>query len=217
MNVQDVITRVQRTFGDEAAVQVKNDDVIRWINDAMVEIVKHNDTALQKTDTIDLVADTSQYTLPADALIVRSLRYKFSSMESYTRLRYKSMQQMDEEMDGWDGTAYNSGHPLYFTMYEGNILLFPTPEESNTDGLKILYNQKPTDVTTIADNLSLPLIYHNTVVKYCLWQASLLDEDHEPGMMYRAEFQNDMDVLANNETKDPIATYSTITVLADDL
>jgi len=217
MNVQDIVTRIRRTFGDEAAVQVTNDDIIRWINDAQVEIVKHNDGALQKSDLIDLVATQSTYVMPADLLLIRSLRYKFSDMLSFRALKYKNMQEFDDSIDGWDGSAYNNGNPQFFTMYEGKVILFPTPEYSVADGLKVLYNQKPTDVVTVADNLALPLIYHNTVVKYCLWQASQLDEDHEPAQMYRADFQGDMNLLKTRETTEATATYPTITVLADDL
>jgi hypothetical protein len=102
-------------------------------------------------------------------------------------------------------------------MYEGKAILFPTPSESNTDGLKVLYNRKPTDVDDVSDELTLPLLYHNTLVKYCLWQASLLDEDHEPAIMHRSDFQSDMAVLVNRETRDPVDVYPTITVLPDDL
>src|SRR5512138_1815684 len=101
MNVGDIITRVRRTFGDEAAVQVTDDDVIRWINDAQIEVVKHNEGALQKSDLIDLVANQSTYTMPTDLLILRTLRYKFSSMQSFARLKYKSLQEFDELIDGW--------------------------------------------------------------------------------------------------------------------
>lgn len=217
MNVQDVVTRVRRTFGDEAAVQVTDDDIIRWINDGQVEIVKHNDTALQTTDFMDLVQGTSQYNLPDDLLVLRSLRYKYDSMSSFNRLTYKNMQQFDEEIDGWDGTVYNESTPYFFTIYENKVTLFPTPSESSVGGLKLLYNQKPTDVTGLSDTLALPLLYHNTIVKYCMWQASLLDEDHEPGLMYRGEFQTDINTLQNTETKDPVAVYPTITVLEYDL
>ncbi len=217
MNVGDIITRVRRTFGDEAAVQVTDADVIRWINDSQIEIVKHNDGALQKTDFIDLVATQSTYALPSDLLILRSLRFKFSDMLSYSNLRYKNMQQFDDSVDGWDGTAYNKGRPQFFTKFENNVILFPTPESAMTDGLKILYNQKPTDVINSLSELALPLIYHNTVVKYCMWQASLLDEDHEPALMYRSEFEADMGRLMTRETQEATATYATITVLDSDL
>jgi hypothetical protein len=216
MIVSDIVTRVRRIFGDEAAVQVNDDDIKRWINDGQVEIIKHNDGALQKTAFINIVANQSSYTLPTDLMILRSLRYKFSAMLSYSALRYKNMQEFDNSIDGWDGTAYTAGNPAFFTMYEGKALLFPTPSESFTNGIKVLYNQKPTDVTGLSDTISLPLIYHNTLLKYCMWQASLLDEDHEPAQMYKVDFQSDMSLLQTRETTEATATYPTITVLEYD-
>lgn len=213
MIVQDVVTRVRRTFGDDAAVQVTNEDIIRWINDGQTEIVKHNDGALQKTGTLDLVVGQAQYTMPADLFILRSLRYKYADMLSYSSLRYKNMQEFDDSIDGWDGSAYSTGNPQFFTMYEGKVILFPIPNTASVAGLKVLYNQKPTDVVNLADSLALPLIYHNTLTKYCMWQASLLDEDHEPAMMYRSDFQTDVDALRTRETTDPVDKYPTITVL----
>lgn len=217
MNVQDVITRIRRTFGDEAAVQIQDEDIIRWINDGQIEIVKNNEAALQRTGFIDLVTGVSQYTLPSDLLILRTLRYKYTNMLSFVALKYMNMQQFDESIDSWDGTLYGNSHPQIFTLFEGKATLFPTPDQDAVSGLKILYNQQPSDVVLITDNLSVPLIYHNTIVSYCMWQASLLDEDHEPALMYKSTFQQDMQLVNNQETRDPMATYSTITTLSDDL
>ena len=217
MIVSDIVVRVRRIFGDEAAVQVTDDDIMRWINDGQVEVIKNNDGALQKTDLLDLVATQSVYTLPTDMFILRSLRYKYTDMSSFSALRYKNMQEFDDSVDGWDGTLYSNAHPLYFTMYEGSVTLFPTPDQSATDGLKVLYNQKPTDVNDVTDVLSLPLIYHNSIVKYCMWQASLLDEDHQPAVMYQGNFQEDMDKLKARETTDTVERYQTITTLDCDL
>ena len=217
MNTQDVITRVRRIFGDDAAVQVLDADVIRWINDGQVEIVKYNDAALQKTDYANLVAGQAQYVLPSDLLLLRSIRYKLTGMLSYSSLSFKSIQEFDDSIDGWDGSAFGQGAPQFFTMYEGMVTLFPIPDTSMVLGLKVLYNYKPVDVVSLSDNLSLPLIYHNTILKYCMWQASLLDEDHEPGLMYANEFKNDMGLLTNKETADPTATYQAITILEGDM
>jgi hypothetical protein len=217
MIVQDIVTRIRRTFGDEAAVQVTDADIIRWINDAQIEIVKKNDGALQKTGFVDLVANQSTYTMPTDLFIIRSLRYKFSDMLSYKSIAFKNMQELDDSIDGWDGSAYTTGSPAYFTVYENKALLFPTPDRAQVNGLKILYNQKPTDVTTLNDSLSLPLIYHNTVVTYCMWQASLLDEDHEVAIMYQGNLKDDIQLLQTRESQESTATYKTITVLEDDL
>lgn len=217
MIASDVIVRVRRTFGDEAAVQVTDDDVIRWINDAMVEIVKNNDAALQKTDFVSLVANQSTYSLPTDLLLLRSLRYKYTGMPSFSVLIYKNMQEFDDALDGWDGSTFAVNPPQLFTMYEGKAILFPTPDQSATNGLKILYNQTPATVTLPADALALPLIYHNTIFKYCMWQASLLDEDHDPAAGYRSDFMADMGSLINRETREAVAFYPSITVLDYDM
>lgn len=216
MIVQDVVTRVRRVFGDEAAVQVTDEDIFRWINDGQVEIVKNNAEALQTTSTMNLVANQATYALPSDLLLLRSLRYKFSDMLSYSALIYKSMQQFDETIDGWDGTAQSAGHPNYFTQYNNSVVLFPTPDRASTAGLKLLYNKTPTDVSALSDAISLPLIYHNTIFKYCLWQASMLDEDYDPAVMHQSNFQNDITLLQKRETTEATATYPVITVLADD-
>ncbi len=213
MIVSDVITRVRRTFGDEAAVQVTDEDVIRWINDAQIEIVKHNDGALQNTATMNLVANQSSYSLTASMLILRSLRYKYSDMTSFRSLKYKSLQQFDESVDGWDGTQFPAGYPAFFTQYNNVVTLFPTPDRAATAGLKVLYNEKPTDVVDGTSSLALPLIYHNTVLKYCMWQASLLDEDLEPAIMYQQGFTGDMALLKSRETTEATATYPVITIM----
>ena len=217
MIVSDIVTRVRRIFGDEAAVQVTDDDIIRWINDAQVEIIKYNEAALQKTGFINITQGQAQYTLPTDLMILRSLRYKYGDMLSFSAIKYKNMQEFDDSIDGWDGTAYSQGKPVFFTMDEGKAILFPIPDGTLTNGLKVLYNQKPTDVVTLMDTLSLPLIYHNTVMKYCMWQASLLDEDHQPALMYKDDFRGDMQMLSTNETTDPVATYHSITTLEYDM
>jgi hypothetical protein len=214
---QDIVTRVRRVFGDEAAVQVTDADVIRWINDGQVEVVKHNDGALQKTGFVNLVNGQSQYTMPTDMLILRALRFKNPDMLSYSALKYKNMQEFDDSIDGWDGSVYTAGTPIFFTVFENKAILFPTPNQSVTSGLKVLYNQQPTDVVSLSDPLALPVIYHNTIQKYCLWQASLLDEDYDPATLYRSDFQQDLNLLLTRETQEATATYSTITVLEDDL
>lgn len=217
MIVSDIITRVRRTFGDEAAVQIQDADIIRWINDAQIEIIKNNEGALQKTGFVDLVANQSTYTMPADLMVIRSLRYKYSDMQSFVLLKYKSLQQFDEAIDGWDGTYWSAGHPAFYNVFEGKATLFPTPDQSNVSGLKVLYNQRPTDVALSGDSLSLPLIYHSTVVRYCMWQASLLDEDLDPATLWQQYFQNDMSLLQGKETQENTQLYPTITVRECDM
>jgi hypothetical protein len=45
-----------------------------------------------------------------------------------------------------------------------------------------------------------------------MWQASLLDEDLDPALMYQQGFTSDMALLKAKETTEVTATYPSITV-----
>ena len=217
INGQDVATRVRRTFGDEAAVQVSDEDIVRWINDAQIELVKRNETVLQTTGTANIVAGTAAYSLPADLLILRSVRYKYDDMTSFVSLKYANLQEFDDTLNGWDGTLFTNANPKIFTRYADTISLFPTPDQSATGGLKYLYSTIPTDITDLTDALSLPLIYHTTIVNYCLWQASLLDEDYDPSQLHKAYLDESVNNLIALDSMEQTEYYPKITVLEDDM
>jgi len=216
MNVGDLKTRVKRQFGDESGVQITDADIIRWANDAMREIVMQNETVLQSTQFDDLEVGIDAYPMPSDLLVLRSIRVKTADSEPYSSINGLSLNQFDETIYTWDGNNRTSD-PCVYTIYDGQIFLFPKPDANFTDGLKILYSQNPTDLVNDADPIGLPLIYHNAVVKYCLIQAYELDEDWEGSANKLAQFQNDLNVTAERENRSSIETYPVITVREEDM
>jgi hypothetical protein len=164
-----------------------------------------------------LVAGQAAYTLPANMLILRSVSYKYSGMASFSSLRYVNLQELDDALNGWDGTTYSNSQPLIFSRYANTISLFPVPDQSATGGLKYLYNQIPTDIVSLSDTPVLPSIYHTTIFKYCLWQASMLDEDYDPAQLHKSIFDEDMRNLMGLESVEQSATYPTISVREEDM
>jgi hypothetical protein len=216
MNLGELKTRVKRQFGDESGVQITDADIIRWANDAQREIIMQNETVLQSTQLDDLVANQDNYPLPADLMVLRSVRIRTSSSEPFESIKSLSLNQFDETIQTWDSNP-STGLSCVYTTYDGQIFLFPKPSTSFTDGLKILYSQNPTDLVNDSDPIALPLIYHNAVVKYCLVQAYELDEDWEGSANKLAQFVNDLNVTAERENAGAIETYPTITVREEDL
>ncbi len=150
-------------------------------------------------------------------LILRSVRYKYTTMSSFISINYVNLQEFDDALNGWDGSSYSNARPLIFNRYADTISIFPTPDESATGGLKFLYNQVPTDITALIDPLSLPLVYHHTIFKYCMMQASMLDEDYDPAQLHKAVFDEDMRNLMGFENVEQNATYPVITVREEDM
>lgn len=214
MNVQDVVTRVKRVFGDEAGVQITDDDLIRWVNDAQEQIVMDNEGLMEATATADTVINQADYDVPADFSILRSLKYK-----GY-RLKVMSFAEFNEYVDGYsaaDGVSpYGSGIPEIFMVWNQKITIFPKPNESLTGALTIYYIKHPPPVASLGDSLSVPIQYHNAVVKYCLKQAYELDEDFQKSTAMKAEFDQDMMKLNDRNKWTSQEYYPRITTLPED-
>lgn len=216
MNVSDVVTRVKRQFGDESEVQLTEADIIRYINDAQREIVMHNETVLTVISTENLVDGTNEYSFPSNLFILRSLRIKPTVAASYESVQHYNLQEFDRRVDGWDGSFWGTGTPCIYTTYNRLIYLFPTPNTDITDGLKILYSRTPTEIVLVTDELSVPLEYHNSIVKYCLMQANILDEDYDAMALHQSNFLADVRTLSHGNSQGNQDVYPTITVLPDD-
>lgn len=220
MLVSDIFTRVQRTFGDEASVQVIIDDVIRWINDAQREVVMQHPNLLQKVGYIDSVADQQAYDLPIDLFTLTDAYYRASSSsdKSYYELRYLSRPEMDEFVNGFSGPDYSSSTPLVFTRGddEGKILIFPTPDVSYTQAIKLVYARYPVDVTANTDQLDIPAYYNNYVREYCLMKAYEMDEDWQASDHKASYVQGAMDFNNGRESWFGRDTYPVITTRWED-
>lgn len=217
MIVSDVMDRVKRSFGDESGVQITDADIIRWINDAQREMVKHNETLLEKAALTSTVADQQEYTMPADLLIFRQVSYKPTGYRSFMKLKGYSFVEFNELVDGYDGTEYPTGTPNVFTIHADKLILFPIPEESISNSLKIYYNRKPTDVVNSASTLDLPDSYFEPIVKYCLTQAYEMDEDWEAAGNKNSELMSDINLLKGRGDWKQQDVYPTITVRYEDM
>lgn len=216
MLVSDIITRVQRIFGDEAGVQLTTDDIIRFINDGVREIVYKNESLLQKTSTANSVANQQEYTLPVDLLILRGVTWKDTGESSYHRLKGLTLNEFNEYIDGWDGGDFGSGVPLVYMIFEDKIKFFPTPSASTAAAMKIYYQRSPVSVATSVDTPDIPSIYHEVLVKYCLQQAYKMDEDVEAVALEQKDIMESINFLRGRSEWNPEETYPTITIRAED-
>lgn len=212
MNVSDIKTRVKRQFGDESAVQITDADIYRWITDGQVEIVKQNESLLQVVSTSSSVAAQPGYALPSDLMILKTILYDSN------RLKGLSLQQFEEYIDGWQNTnIYGVGTPVVYMVFASTITLFPTPDTSLTNGIKIYYCKKPLAVTADIDPISLPDTYHPAIVDYCLSQAYELDEDWAASGNKAQQLQQSINYLKDKEVQTEDIYYPTITLSVEDL
>lgn len=215
LTVTEIVTRVQRAFGDESAVQVTEADIIRWINDACREAVMQHENLLQTMAVIDSVVSQTDYDLPADCLTVNSVLFRNSAdaNASYYDLRYFSQTRMNRQVDGWQGNDYGTGTPAVFTrgVVEGKFSVFPAPDAAYVGGIKIIYARYAADVNTNADPIDLPAYYHPYVEHFCMMKAYEMDEDWESADRKAQLIQSTLSFNNNRESWFGQETYPVIT------
>lgn len=217
MDVAGVITRVKRQFGDESSVQITDDDIIRWINDAQDHIASTNEDLLQETSLVNLVAGQQDYPLPTDLLTLSSVSIKTATMTSFVQIKGLPIQQFNELVNGWDGNYFGTGTSYAYTSYKSSIRLLPIPAENVTNGLKFFYNRLPVEVASPVGTLDLPRSYHNAIVNFCLQQAYELDENFQASTAKGEQLASQIHNNKFNDEKNSREFYSTITTLQEDL
>jgi hypothetical protein len=103
---EEIQRRVQRIFGDESGVQITDEDVVDWINDAIREIYLQQDDLTIKTTTLQAVAEQGEYNLPNGVMMIQTV--SFDSDGTYYDLRYVNGKTMSEYFNGWRRKYRNS-------------------------------------------------------------------------------------------------------------
>lgn len=217
MIISDIVTRVQRQFGDESGVQVVEADILRWINDAQNEAALQHQGLLIATEEIPTVNGQQEYSYPASMIDVFSMRYKTSSTDpSWKNILAITPTELDQYINNWEGSDY-LGEPVYYTKAtKGKFKLFPVPDSSLFSVL-VTFSRYPTDVVSAASIIDLPTYYHPYVLEYCLMKAYEMDEEWEAADRKAAYVQSTLDANAHREDWISKQTYPTITTAAGDL
>lgn len=209
--VNDVLTDVKRTFGDESAVQVSDADIIRWINVAQREILITN-RILRATGTTDITAGVSTYQMIALKIVsIQSIHYKGRKLQN------RSFQEAEEYIQKQDPLLTVNSDPILWYEWGGTINLYPVPTDTVVGGLVVYYIKEPTLLTVAADLLSVPDSYYESVVRYVMARAYELDEDTEGIQLKMGAFTAGLNSLSDQETDANNDVYPRITVLAEDM
>lgn len=214
--VTNVFDRIKRTFGDEAGVQVTESDIIRWVNDAQNEAVMQNEGLLMKEGFLNSTVNVKEYALPSDLYTLHHVYYKDTATAPYYALKWLGLKDFTEFLDGWDGSSVVSYPQVYTNQKKDNVLIYPVPQASITNGIKLIYSRYATDVVNSGSTIDLPEYLNNYVVRYCLMEAYKLDEDWEAADRIALQVQGDLDFNNNRQFWFGRETYPMISTKYED-
>lgn len=209
MNVGELVLAVQRQFGDDSGVQITQPDIIRWINQGQIDIVRKTG-CLQDHKQTDSVANDGSYTLPEDVVAVRRVTYENKVLLSTT------IDVADQDWGSREVSPGVSGTPQYYYIWNNFIYLHPMPQAAVVGGLDIWYIRTPAIVTGVNDIPEIPAKFHEMLVRFSLARAKELNEDIPEANTIMADYEN-MIMDALDETNRPNArSYSAIRLLPGD-
>lgn len=185
--VQDMVTDIERSFGDESNVQLKVNDIIRWINSGQIEIINKN-PILKSISITHGIKDQSTYDIPADCIQMEMVQV------NNVMLRACSWEEVRE----LTLAGPQSSQPQVWSIYANKLFLFPSPEVD--EDITIYYAKRPSDVATVGNILSIPDRYYDRLKEYIMSRAYEMDEDWTAHQVQRDQFETNLLALTNAES-----------------
>jgi hypothetical protein len=206
-----IAARVKRQFGDESGVQVVDNDIINWLNDAMTEAAVQNGSINLKRRFIPAIRGEYVLTLPdqTNLAAIQSLSYRSSGSSAYVPLTFASSNSFEELFPEWQkGSA--TGIPSFYTSDVNNRLrVYPAPAVTDGRGFSLMYNSFFTEYTDLTQEMSISPRYFQYLLEYCLMKAYEMDENWEAADRKASFIQSTLNSLSSddsnvNQTKYPI-------------
>jgi len=204
----DVSLRVRSQFGDTSGAQLGDPALLSWINDGQREIVNSN-PILRDVKYTDLVATQSDYTFPNDKVLVIEAIY----VNGYPLKNLTPQAARDFILSADPEKMLKAERPEIWYERAGVISLYPVPNKTFTNGLKLEFIKNPTSLITLSDTLGIPDRYFNELVNYVISQALEMDENYDAANYKFRQFRDGLDRLFTKDTQSQDSLYGG--VLAD--
>lgn len=119
-----------------------------WINQAICEfedaVLEVQDTYNLKSDTINIVSGTYDYSLPSDF-------YRLRGVDIYDGTYWYSMKPFNFDTRNDRQVTSGTSTDMVYLIYQNYIRLQPTPGYSRTNGLRVWYVPVHTDLSGDSD------------------------------------------------------------------
>lgn len=200
---------VKRQFGDESGVQITDQDIIRWVNSAQLEIVTRTAPIKAKGQT-NIVSGQDDYDLTGlNVHQIESVHFDGKYVQNVP------FAEAERDIISKETSLEASNIPTLWYEWAGIVTLWPTPNVDITNGLTIYYTKMPIPVVLINDALSLPDKYFEAIVSWVLAKAYELDEEFDESANQRSFFDSKVSDQNGEEMESSNMVYSTITFVED--
>lgn len=202
LSVGDIAIRVKRIFGDESGTQIDDADILRWANDAQLDIARKT-RCLIKTEYYNTANGTHELNPPPGFLFfLRAIcDGRLLSAIPYQELDVRNPNR---------GMSYPSGTPEYISFIGQSVLLYPAPSVTGNNNLAITYIARPATLDSTGDVLEIPDQYYESVVRFCLMRAKELDQDWAAAQLFQKQYEDELNEIRDDAANASQAAYPVV-------
>lgn len=183
MNLGDFRTRISGEIGmSNTSGSSEQAQMDKWTNDAIVQFLLETKCYV-KPFAATLTADVDEYDLDSSVLALKEL-YVVASDGTISPM----LEPMSTDQIIWQRRFPTAGWaPLGYSLEGANLLLLSSKARAG-DALNGLYIPRPTVLSDPTHDPStatyggIPTEFHETLVQYPLWKASIWDDDFGSAM-----------------------------------
>lgn len=203
MNLLQLKTLVVSYLDDRSYGYFTEDQVTVFLNNAQKEVqkklIKMGDNYYTRFVQTNTVPNQSRYVLPQDFKKLHRLEMMTSGTvpnESVQSLTPMTINQQDLISRG-------TGQPLYYFIEKNQLVLFPTPDSSQT--LRLVYSYQVTDMSLDSDTPDIPDSYHEFLALLAAQDGFLKDGRANELLMKKiAEYESDFNADAEDRQQDTV-------------
>lgn len=166
MTPSEIEEAARQNYNAVGDTHFNTDEFMMWIYRACM-ILANETFCIENTFQTTSVSGTREYSYPTNAMSIRRVEYDGVKLEPVTL-----------EADPKTSTTAPSGTPGQYAVWEGDIILFPTPDTSS-DTIKVFAYCRPQEVTS-SSTLEIPTEYHGDLIDFIL--SAMYAKDKDTGM-----------------------------------
>ncbi len=179
-----IITNARYYLNEEAGAAnefFSDTELLRWVNDGMRDIAAKSHCT-ETTESVDLAADTVEYSLTTNYIAVKGVVYINADGESLGLLEgnVRSIGEPDSE------------EPAYWYEYAGKVGVYPALASRTTETVTVYLVTRPSDISSSAD-ITTPAVYDTALTLYVVAQGFLKDRKFGSYAQIMSLYQGEID------------------------
>lgn len=205
--VSEVAASVKRQFGDESGVQITDQDIIRWVDDAQRELASQLKIIKGRATDVT-VAGQSAYVLPlASAEQIETIHI------DGVRVPGTTLAQAEEVIHNHTAAVQAVTRPTLWYAWNTTITFWPTPVGGLP--LTIYYSGIPAQITSVGDLIGIPDKYYDSIHAYVMAKVFQLDEEFTASNDQMQTFLNKVNEQSENDSQGATLMYPMITIIEE--